>query len=145
MTDEMGSRSRNTGNPPHFNRLAMAETAVTYQLTIRLTEDIRIAIGALGTHRLPAGDYVYTGSARRNLEARIARHCRRNKKLHWHIDYLLAAAEARIVDIRRLVQAECAVNHNQAGRILVPGLGASDCRAGCGSHLKYLGKMTDHD
>ena len=112
MTDETGSRSRNTGNPPHFNRLAMAETAVTYQLTIRLTKDIHIAIGALGTHRLPAGDYVYTGSARRNLEARIARHCRRNKKLHWHIDYLLAAAEARIVDIRRLVQAECAVNHN---------------------------------
>lgn len=121
-----------------------AETPVTYQLSIRLTDDIRIAIGALGTHRLPAGDYVYTGSARRNLEARIARHCSRHKKLHWHIDYLLAAAEARIVDIRRLTQTECTVNQQQPGRILVPGLGASDCRAGCGSHLKYLGIATDH-
>jgi Uri superfamily endonuclease len=96
-------------------------------------------------HRLPAGDYVYTGSARRNLEARIARHCRRDKKLHWHIDYLLAAAETRIIDIQRLAQPECFINQQQAGRTLIPGFGASDCRGGCGSHLKHLGNMTVHD
>lgn len=118
---------------------------ITYQLHIRLTRDIRIAIGALGTHLLPAGDYVYTGSARRNMEARITRHCRRLKKLRWHIDYLLAAPESRIVAVHRLTQSECDANRQVSGSILVPGLGASDCRAGCGSHLKFMGRPGAHE
>jgi Uri superfamily endonuclease len=145
MIDVTGNCNRDSGGSFKNRCLPIAESPITYQLTIRLTDDIRIAIGALGTHRLPAGDYVYTGSARRNLEARIARHCRRDKKLHWHIDYLLAAAETRIIDIQRLAQPECFINQQQAGRTLIPGFGASDCRGGCGSHLKHLGNMTVHD
>jgi Uri superfamily endonuclease len=123
----------------------MPENPITYQLTIRLKEDARIAIGKFGTCFFPAGDYVYTGSARRNLEARIARHCSKDKKLRWHIDYLLSAPETRIIHIARFTQAECTINRQQAGRILIKGLGASDCHAGCGSHLKYLGKTDTHD
>jgi Uri superfamily endonuclease len=41
--------------------------------------------------------YVYTGSARAGLEARIARRRRREKRMRWHIDYLLR--EARIVEV----------------------------------------------
>ena len=96
-------------------------------------------VGALGTFVFPAGRYLYTGSAVRNLEARIARHRARAKRLRWHIDYLLAAPGARVVTVLRSAAAECERNRATRGAVLVPGFGASDCRAGCGSHLKYLG------
>jgi Uri superfamily endonuclease len=109
----------------------------TYQLLIRLAEPARIRIGRLGAFDFPAGRYVYTGSAKRNPEARIARHLSAVKRLHWHIDYLLTAPGARIVDVLRFDEPECDVNRRTPGRVPVPGFGASDCRAGCGGHLKY--------
>ena len=118
----------------------------TYQLAIHIDAPVRVAVGRLGTFDFPAGDYVYTGSARRNLEARIARHLARTKKFHWHIDYLLAAPGVAICKVHRLSVPECVVNRQQAGEVVVPGFGASDCRAGCGSHLKRLpdGGMAHH-
>jgi Uri superfamily endonuclease len=112
---------------------------VTYQLAIVLTAPARIGIGSLGVYEFPAGRYIYTGSARRNFEARIARHLRRDKRLHWHIDYLLALPEASVDGVQRSDLAECVLNRQTAGTLLVPGFGASDCRHGCSSHLKYLG------
>ena len=110
----------------------------TYQLLIEVAKPLRIAVGALGVHDFPAGRYVYTGSAKRNFEARIARHLSRSKTLRWHIDYLLAERGVRVVDVRRFDRTECCVNRNTLGEIPVPRFGASDCRAGCGSHLKRL-------
>ena len=110
----------------------------TYQLLIAVAKPLRIRVGALGVHDFPAGLYVYTGSAKRNFEARIARHLSRAKILRWHIDYLLAAPRVRVLEVRRLDEAECTVNGSTAGAIPVPRFGASDCRAGCGSHLKRL-------
>lgn len=112
----------------------------TYQLAITLAAPARVAVGRLGVFEFPAGRYVYTGSARRNLEARIARHLRKEKTLRWHIDYLLAAPQAHVTGVERSTQPECALNQATAGRVLIPGFGASDCRAGCGSHLKFLGE-----
>lgn len=123
----------------------MSKNLITYQLNIRLIADSHITIGRFGTYLFPAGDYVYTGSARRNLEARIARHHRKDKKLRWHIDYLLASPEASIIHVARFTQVECAINQLQVGSILIRGLGASDCHAGCGSHLKYLDRTGIHD
>lgn len=100
-----------------------------------------LAIGRLGVFEFPAGRYVYTGSARRNLEARIARHRRTEKALRWHIDWLLAAPAARIVSVRRSHEPECALNRKAGGRVLAAGFGASDCSAGCDSHLRYLGRL----
>ena len=60
-----------------------------YQLLIGLHRDEIIAAGKLGAQRFPAGFYVYTGSAMNGLDARIARHLRRSKRFHWHIDFLL--------------------------------------------------------
>lgn len=121
--------------------LAVAAPARTYQLLIRVEAPVRVAVGRLGTFDFPAGDYVYTGSATRNLEARIARHLARKKKLHWHIDYLLAAPGVTVYQVRRLATPECEVNRRQIGEIVTPGFGSSDCRAGCGSHLKRLGDV----
>jgi len=42
---------------------------------------------------LEAGLYAYVGSGMGDLLARVARHLRRDKKKHWHIDYLLAYAK----------------------------------------------------
>ncbi len=112
--------------------------AHSYQLRIAVTAPLRLAVGRLGCFDFPAGSYVYTGSARRHLEARIARHLRRDKTLRWHIDYLLAAAGVSVVEVLRTRRGECRWNQATAGEIVVPGFGASDCRAGCGSHLKRV-------
>jgi len=111
----------------------------TYQLHIRLHRTRVIQVGKLGRFRFPAGDYGYTGSARRNIEARVRRHRSRDKKLRWHIDYLLAQPEAGITGVQASREPECTVNARTPGTIVVARGGAGDCRAGCGSHLKYLG------
>ena len=113
--------------------------SVTYQLLIRVEGDREVRVGRLGTFTFPAGRYVYTGSARRALEARVARHLSRTKRLRWHIDYLLAAPGVAIESVRRFATPECAANQAVGGRVQVVGFGASDCRAGCGSHLRFLG------
>jgi Uri superfamily endonuclease len=111
----------------------------SYQLLIDVSQPLRCVVGRLGEFDLPAGRYVYTGSAKRNLDARIARHIRHDKALHWHIDYLLTSPGVRVVEVARSRRAECALNRAGRGRILAVGFGASDCRADCGAHLKYLG------
>ena len=110
----------------------------TYQLLIEVAAPVRVSVGRLGTFDFTAGLYTYTGSALRNLEARVSRHLSTAKKMRWHIDYLLAAPGVRIYEVRRHRTAECVVNQQVAGQIPVMGFGASDCRAGCGSHLKRL-------
>lgn len=112
----------------------------TYQLLIRLAVPARVRVGRLGEFEFPAGRYIYTGSARRNLDARLARHRATAKTLRWHIDYLLAVPGAEIIATPCFAAAECAVNQNTDGVIVVPRFGAGDCRAGCGSHLKFLGE-----
>ena len=111
----------------------------TYQLRIHVARPLRIAIGRLGEFDFPAGRYVYTGSAKRNFEARVARHLRREKALRWHIDYLLIAPGVTVTEIIRSQAGECDLNQATPGDIPVPGFGASDWKHGCGSHLKYLG------
>lgn len=113
---------------------------ISYQLAIDVPRRLRLQIGRLGAFVFPAGHYVYTGSARRNLAARIARHLRQRKALRWHIDYLLAAPGVRIAGVITSPRPECVLNQVCRGKPLAEGFGASDCRAGCGAHLKYLGR-----
>lgn len=102
-------------------------------------------MGRLGAFDFPAGCYIYTGSARRNIAARVRRHLAAEKRLHWHIDYLLAAEGVRILGTRLSARPECALNCATPGEVPAPGFGASDCRRGCGSHLKRLSEGTlDH-
>jgi len=116
----------------------MALPFTTYQLLIDVARPLRIVVGCLGEFDFPAGRYVYTGSAKRNFEARVARHLRREKALRWHIDYLLMAPGVTVLEVKRSRRDECTLNRAVKGGIPVPGFGASDCRAGCGSHLKHL-------
>ncbi len=112
---------------------------ITYQLVIRLLEDSRIRIGKLGEFNFPAGLYIYTGSAKNNLHARVSRHLSRTKKIRWHIDYLLDSPHAEIINIKTSSLEECKLNQLTEGEILIENFGATDCKNGCRSHLKYLG------
>lgn len=117
----------------------MNAKAVSYQLWIAVRRALDVEVGRLGVQHFPAGVYVYTGSGKRNLEARIARHARKDKVLRWHIDYLLAAPGVELVCVGRSARGECALNRATGGDVKIPGFGASDCRSRCGSHLRYLG------
>lgn len=115
--------------------------ATSYRLLIMVPRTLRLAIGALGVQQFPEGRYVYTGSARRGIEARIRRHLSPAKRLHWHIDYLLAAAGVRVTGVECHGTDECLLNQLTPGNRVIRGFGAGDCRSGCGSHLKYLGPL----
>jgi Uri superfamily endonuclease len=122
-----------------------------YQLVIKIARDSRISIGALGELDFPAGYYVYTGSAMKNMEKRIERHLSSDKKLRWHIDYLLADPAASVTDVVRYYSEEkneCSVNQMIArqpyAEILIKNFGNSDCNE-CPSHLAYFGMINPFD
>lgn len=113
-----------------------------YHLLIYLEQSKKIQIGKLGEFDFPAGYYVYTGSAMNGLEKRIARHLREDKKLHWHIDYLLQ--HAKVIDVvyhSTDKPVECEYNEAVANlpnaQIIVPKFGSTDCDR-CRSHLVYF-------
>jgi Uri superfamily endonuclease len=117
-----------------------------YSLIIALGRHKTVRIGRLGVGLFPKGTYVYTGSAMAGLAARLQRHLNRKKKLHWHIDYLLTQPEARIAGVLLYAPApdqECRQNQKIAGlpgaTMVLRKFGASDCKAGCGSHLFFFG------
>ncbi len=132
------AKSRHLSPAPSMLERPTRDGPITYQLHITVARTVRLTIGRLGHFSFPAGNYVYTGSARRHLEARVARHLRREKVLRWHIDWLLSAPGVRVVSVTRSKLAECVLNQGSGGVTLVPGFGASDCPMRCNSHLRYL-------
>lgn len=100
-----------------------------YLLILHLKSERTIQVGELGKFVFPAGHYLYAGSAMKNLSARLARHSRLRKKLHWHIDYLRAAADEVIpAPIRGSAPMENELVHALAQVYAPgpPGFGASD-------------------
>ncbi|UMZ73838.1 GIY-YIG nuclease family protein [Natranaerofaba carboxydovora] len=119
-----------------------------YLIVFELEKSKIIKIGKLGEFHFPPGFYVYIGSGKKNIEARVARHIKKNKKKRWHIDYLSVVASP--VEVRFLKDSNID-NHNNydkeecclarrlsdmGGLIIVDGFGASDCN--CPSHLLYF-------
>ena len=76
----------------------MVNQLQSYQLFINVAKEIDLIIGKLGRFIFPVGSYVYTGSAKTNLDKRIERHLSKKKNLHWHIDYLLNNDAVQIID-----------------------------------------------
>ncbi|WP_297474984.1 DUF123 domain-containing protein [Thermococcus sp.] len=64
----------------------------SYLLVMRLYKDAIVRTKAR-EFNLKGGYYVYVGSAMNSLEKRVTRHFSKEKKFHWHIDYLLREAE----------------------------------------------------
>lgn len=114
------------------------EDAGTYALVIFCRERSDLQAGKLGTFEIPPGFYIYAGSALRGLKNRLDRHLRSEKRLHWHIDYLLQYT--KIVQIwysEGNERLECTWNGIIAvlpgAAPFIPGFGSSDCR--CRTHL----------
>ena len=108
-----------------------------YVLLIEFTKSSDIPIGKRVISHFEVGYYAYVGSALIGLENRIKRHLRREKKLHWHIDYLLKEANVRqVVYAETDKKQECPIAKKLL-KILKPirGFGCSDCK--CEAHLYY--------
>ncbi len=120
---------------------ALPRAAGAYALVLDLARPAAVSVRGARLV-LPAGRYLYAGSARGpgGIRARAARHLRRPARPHWHIDQL--TREARPTSVLALPGGdECAI----VRRLLrcpgvaapVPGFGSSDCRT-CPAHLLAL-------
>ena len=118
-------------------------TPGTYALLIGVTQETEINIGKLGLVELPAGRFIYIGSAHGpgGLAGRIHRHMRpaSQKRLHWHIDWLLQEAsllQAWWVESESDLECTWARSLSLVCEHGFLGFGASDCN--CASHLFFL-------
>ena len=112
----------------------------TYCLIIKLNIDSKIKIGKLGEMDFKEGYYIYVGSALNSMDSRIRRHLSKEKKLFWHIDYLLNSPNSTVSEVileRSPEKWECnvAVEVSKKG-ISTDRFGCSDCK--CSSHLFYF-------
>ena len=136
--------ARRSGDMQHRRSTQTASrTPGVYQLWLKLPRLARLTVGKLGTFDFPPGVYVYTGSAMGGLEQRLARHQRRRKKMHWHIDYMLRRANiVRITARATRRRLECSWNAQTlrlaGAQVVVLRFGSSDCD--CATHLVYLGR-----
>lgn len=107
-----------------------------YMIVLRLKAPKTIAVGSLGPVPFAEGYYVYVGSAKKNLDQRMAHHRVLRKKMHWHMDYLRKETDfVGAIPIRTCDDLE----HDLARALSeiadwdVPEFGCSDCH--CRSHL----------
>jgi len=107
----------------------------TYALLVELKKDEEIEVGKLGILSFKKGYYTYIGSAMGGLDGRIRRHLRKNKKKHWHIDYLLEKGEIiKVLFIEE--KKECGIASLLKDEFYgIAGFGSSDCK--CKTHLFY--------
>ncbi len=118
----------------------------TYLLILQGQRPAAIQVGALGQVFVTPGWYLYVGSARRGLAARLRRHQRPGKRRHWHIDYLLADGLLTVQEIWTTAhRRECSLADSllalPASAVVHRRLGASDCR--CRAHfLKWRGSRS---
>jgi len=129
-----------------FLALEQIERGV-YLLVIRLKESHRLSVGKLPETTFRAGIYLYVGRAERGLKARLKRHLRKQKKLFWHVDYLLQKAEIDEIWINSDSLNECPIvleikNTLKSSLYPLKKFGSSDCA--CISHLFYLPENNTH-
>lgn len=115
----------------------------TYVLWLGAEGERWLQVGRLGAFRLPPGWLAYVGSARGpgGLAARLSRHLRPSRPLHWHVDFLLLHARPAAVwwavgtEREECRWADALARMPGASRP-IPGFGASDCR--CPAHLFHF-------
>jgi len=111
-----------------------------YVLEISVGRNISVKVGKLGSVNFDKGLYAYAGSAQNNLEKRVKRHLSKQKKIFWHIDYLLAHKHVKIAEVffkSAEKSEECRFAAEMAKSSLpMTGFGSSDCK--CASHLYKL-------
>jgi len=107
-----------------------------YVLLIEVSQDLKVK-----NFEIPKGFYFYVGSAlgkSMSLENRVARHFKKEKRLKWHIDFLLAHPKTILKKVLLLPskqKLECKISKllQAKTQISIKGFGCSDCK--CFSHL----------
>jgi len=114
-----------------------------YFLVIDVKKNIFKTIGAFGKIPFKKGIYVYVGSAQNSIEKRVSRHFSKNKKIRWHIDYLLVDQN---VDLKKAFYKKTEKDQECKTAIFlsdrekpIEKFGCSDCR--CCSHLFRLNTL----
>jgi Uri superfamily endonuclease len=122
----------------------LPEDKGTYVLIVQAAQMKRLEIGALGEFEVIPGFYAYVGSAfgSGGLRARIGHHLESMAGPHWHIDYLLQAAnpvEVWFTTASRRLEPHWAELLEEAPgfRVAIPRFGASDYHRSRVSHLFY--------
>jgi len=117
----------------------------TYLLVMHAPRAASIVVGSVRVIEITPGWYLYVGSALGGLWQRVTRHLAREKRLRWHIDYLLQAMEIQEVWFRvGSERIECAWSRALAASrhmTAVGALGASDCS--CRTHVYRCAQRPD--
>jgi len=116
-----------------------------YLLILYNPKKQRIRVGRLGMIDFMKGYYFYVGSGMMNLEQRVLRHKRENKKIKWHIDYItwkFKFIDAKLFQSSKRLECKIAKILSK-NLMMVKGFGCSDCR--CKSHLFYSQKYISLD
>lgn len=107
-----------------------------YAVCYKVESPLALQIGKLGLMEFEPGHYAYVGSAKVNMQARVDRHARKEKKLRWHVDYFSTCAEhVETYCFFTSQNLECVLAEHLATRCRESSerFGCSDCR--CKSHL----------
>lgn len=117
----------------------ISSIAGAYVLIIETTEPVPVRLPRHDAVTLSPGTYFYVGSANGpgGMKARLRRHFRHNKKIHWHVDQLTTCA-ASVTALAVRGGNECTLGEmllaSGCYQVALPGFGSSDCRS-CSSHL----------
>ncbi len=113
----------------------------TYCLIISKSKTSSLKVGNLyEDYKFKKGFYVYIGSAMNSLIPRIKRHLLEDKKMHWHIDYLLKDPHTTVrnilfTDSHDIIECRLSKAIADDG-YEIANFGCSDCS--CNSHLIYF-------
>ena len=135
------SRSGEEGKKVDFpEALDLPAVPGTYVLWLQVTGYLSVQVGKPGTITMRGGLYAYVGSAHGpgGLRARLQRHLRPDKPVHWHIDSVTALIPVSAIWFEPSPERlECLWAQTLAAlpgvTAPVPGFGSSDCR--CRSHF----------
>lgn len=128
-----------------FDLQKLPKQAGNYVIVAYSAQPFSLEMKKFGLLELPAGYYLYCGSAHGpgGLRSRVSRHLDRQTRKFWHYDYLKGYLNPERVWWQvNPANFECATAQFLAAlagaKCVVKGFGASDCREGCISHLVYL-------
>ncbi len=138
----------------YLDRLSRCEpsflNAGCYQLFLRLPDARIVKVGALGHREFQSGIYIYSGSGRKKFVPENWTSSIRNEKKflaywlshlwHWFFIFTYSALFFWTTGVFFFITS-CA--NILTLKSLLPGLGSTDCKNGCDSHLLYL-KSGEH-
>ncbi|HIC87065.1 MAG TPA: GIY-YIG nuclease family protein [Aquificae bacterium] len=78
----------------NFSEIGNLNFPGTYILILKVSDNI-----LLRHWKIKKGFFAYVGSAKNGLSKRLSRHLKKEKRLFWHIDYLLDEKKVDIYEI----------------------------------------------